>query len=210
MEELNRQYKIIDMLLTMHSILRDRYALMGTILNLIIMGSSIIICASVFIDSSAIKWLGFNNEDARMAIGLFSILVFFLSLVSLICDWSKKAEKHSQTAETLSRLKGECRDLITLTPEDEAQIIQWISSCRIQLNSLPVKVPEKKFNKLKAIHKNKIELSKLTDEFPGSSTGLLRITIWFKANQAVYKNYRNRDKEGTKSKPINLQNGQKD
>ncbi|NLD49669.1 MAG: hypothetical protein GX660_21180 [Clostridiaceae bacterium] len=196
MEELKRQYRVIDMLLTMHSYLRDHYRNLSMAVNLIIMGSSIIICASVFIDSSAIKWFGFNNGDARMVIGLFSILVFFLSLVSLICDWGNTSEKHEHAAVSLSCLKGECRDLLRLNPPpNEGQINQWISSCRIHLNGLPIKIPEKKFNKLKAKHKRKIELSKLTDEFPGSSIIILRIIVWFRANRDVIKAINNKVEE---------------
>lgn len=175
------------MLLTMYSILRDKYRVYSIIMDILILVASIIICATVFIDPSLVQLVGLNDQNSRLILGLFSLLVFILSLVSMITNWSGKAEKYSQSAEVLSRLKGECRDYLNLKENLSEAAKQWVLVCRTSVDTLPIKIPEKDFNKLKAKHLRKVEISKLTSTYPGCPIVFLNITLLIRSTHSLCK-----------------------
>jgi len=92
------------MMLTMHSILRDRYYKLALSVDILSLFASTILCATVLLDPEILKIFRIDRQVARIVIGLCSIIVFFLSLLSLRVDWKQTAEKHGQAAITLIAL----------------------------------------------------------------------------------------------------------
>ena len=175
-EELSHHRRVVDMMLTMHSALRDRYSRRALAADLLLLLFSLILNALVFLDPSILKALGVNQDAARVAIGVFSVVLLFLSLVSWRVDWKERAQAHSQAADTLGKLKLDCKSVIEAVPADEHLIEEQADTCAWVLNSLP-KIPEAQFIKLKALHKRKIRLSQLLDTFPAVPLPILRAKL---------------------------------
>lgn len=196
MEELRHHYRVIDMMLTMHSALRDRYQRRALLVDLVLLCSSVILCAAVFIDPDVVKSLNIDPQMSRIAIGICSILVFLISVMELRVDWKEKAERHSQANEALGRLKAECRELLKSEDQPDSQRIkEQCHACAWVLNSLP-KIPEAEFHRLKALHKRKIELSKMIGTYPGSSLFMLRLILWFRATRDLLRAQMVSNREG--------------
>lgn len=187
MEELKHQYRVIDMMLTMHSALRDRYQRCALLMDLVLLCSSVILCAAVFIDPNVLKSLNIDPQMSQIAIGICSVLVFLISVVELRVDWKEKAERHSQANDTLGRFKAECRELLKSEDQPDPQRVrEQCRACAWALNNLP-KIPEAEFHRLKALHKRKIELSKMIDAYPGGPLFMLRFILWFRATRNLLK-----------------------
>lgn len=72
-EAFKRQAKVVDMMLTMHSILASRYRRRALLSLLAI---STVLVALTFIDPQVLIHLAINTETARIVIGVCSTLVF--------------------------------------------------------------------------------------------------------------------------------------
>lgn len=187
--EIEKELRIIDMMLTAHSYIRDINSIRATAMDIILFVSSIILNVTVFLDPIIISYLGVSPDKAKFIIGLSSIAIFILSFIVLRVDWKQKSENYKMSAETISHLKIECNELRFI--DDEIILKQKMRYIRENISKLPAKIPEKQFLKLKALHKRKIELSKMIDKNPGASVLFLKIVIWVKANGIVLKPCRN-------------------
>ncbi|MCX5981941.1 MAG: hypothetical protein NTY89_09115 [Nostocales cyanobacterium LacPavin_0920_SED1_MAG_38_18] len=177
LQELEHHYRVIDMMLSMHSKLRDDNQNLALTVNLVLLVSSVILCTLVFIDPGLIKFLGINTQTSQITIGLCSNLVFIISLIEFRVDWKQKAERHGQACETLIKLKAECREILkSTTTVDPQKIAEQCKTCAQTLNTLS-KIPDNKFHALKSYHKSKIELSKMIDSHPAIPVWILRIVL---------------------------------
>lgn len=178
--ELERNFRVIDMMLTMHSVLRDRNKRRALVVDIVLLALSVVICAAIFLDPRVISTLSVSQEIVRIILGVCSIVIFFIALVTLRVDWKEKAEKHNQACQSLIRLKGECREILQsddqVTPE---QIREQCKTCAWILSILP-KIPESKFNQLKSLHVKKVELSKIIDKYPRTPLFLIRLSLFFR------------------------------
>jgi len=170
------------MMLTMHSILAERYTRRSKLLEISMFAVSILLVASTFIDPKILSFLNFKADITRFIIGLCSIIVFFLSVVSLIVDWKGKAAQFREAFNTLIPLKSEWREiLIKFEDLDERDILEFTRKSALILSNL-IPIPDHQFNKLKAQHYRKVELSKMISQHPGSCVFLLRLKNFFKSN----------------------------
>ena len=184
-EELKRLHRVIDMMITMHSVLRDRYGLKSIVLDIALISLSTLINATVFVDPSFLTFLHINTKLVQIILGMSSVLVFAASIISFRVDWKALSWQHQQAAEILSKLKSQTKLLLTAVSDNvlpggefELQYQLILSS----MNDLPIKIPDKEFAKLKAFHRRKIEVSKLADKYPGSSAALLYLFVWYRSN----------------------------
>ena len=172
-EDLQHHYRIIDMVLTMHSVLRDRYSRRALWADLLLLLISIVLNALVFLDPSILDALRIGRDASRVAIGICSVLLFFLSLVVWRVDWKERGQTHAQAAEALGKLKLDCRSLLQAASVPADRLRQQVETCVWVLSGLP-KIPEDQFVKLKAAHKRKVKLSQLLDSYPGAPVLVLR------------------------------------
>lgn len=184
--ELEKQYKIIDMMLSGHSRLRDENHRLALVVNLLLLCASVILSTLVFVDTNILVFLRIEPQVSRIVIGVCSTLVFLMSLIEFRVDWKEKAARHNQACEILSRLKAESRELLKSANQPESEhIVNQYKICAQTLSTLP-KIPEKKFHSLKAYHQSKKELSKLIDMSPGAPVWLLRIVLLFSSIKKLF------------------------
>ena len=181
MADFDRQKKVIDMMLTAHSVLRDKYLSLSSFFENFLLIAAAILNAFVFIDVAFItKMTNLNEEHQKLIIGIASIIVFAISVVLLQVKWKEKAENHERATGTLFALLQESRQIKNMQDgiiKDNA-IEEFEKKYASSLEGI-VKIPERKFNSLKLIHCRKIELSKLIDKHPGSRLFILKIKLLF-------------------------------
>lgn len=178
-KQLNLQYRTMDMLLTIYEKLSGRYRIFTGILDLLLLFSSITLCLTTFVDLKILQYLLITPEKKEIILSISALLTFVLSIIFLMIDWKKKVSIFSQAAETLRKLKSDCREKIKrANPEELSAGYIGYSSV---INNLP-QISERDFQRLKAYHKRQAELNKMIELYPGSSIGLLRILVSFKAN----------------------------
>src|SRR5262249_49940480 len=107
--ENERQYRTIDLRITAHSTLRDRYAALSQALKIILFASSIILCGFTFCDDKTYKSIGLNPDVGKVIVGLASLIIAALSVTELLVKWDQKATLHKQAARQLSALKRKYR-----------------------------------------------------------------------------------------------------
>lgn len=177
--ELQRIRRVSDMLISMHSALRDEYARKSIAVDCTLFASSIILVALVFLDPALLGWLPVSVTGSRILLGTFSLIVFFLSLVSSRVDWKSKSGLHKRAAEAYSRIKLECQELLmTFGTASDTEIQKLLVRYR-DLGEICIAVPEASFLRLKKKHKMKVALSRYLDDNPGACIWLLRLRTWF-------------------------------
>jgi hypothetical protein len=180
-QELEHHHRVIDMMLSMHSKLRDDNQNFALAINLLLLCSSVVLSTLVFIDPAVLKFLRIAPQISQITIGVCSTLVFVISLIELRVDWKQAAERHSQACEVLARLKAECREILKSNSQPDPQrVADQCKMCAQTLTTLP-KIPDTKFPALKAYHKGKVELSKMIDAHPGAPIWMLRLVLQLRA-----------------------------
>jgi hypothetical protein len=177
-KELERVKRVSDMLITMHSILRDGYSRRSIAVDCALFASSIILAALVFIDPALLGWLPLSAFGYRILMGTFALITFFLSLVVFRVDWKSKSDLHKRAAEAYSRIKLECQELlVTFSTASDTEIQKLLVRYR-DLGEICIAVPDDSFLRLKKKHKMKVALSKYLDDNPGTCLLLLRLKVW--------------------------------
>lgn len=181
LKELNRRYKVIDMMLTMHSILRDRFLWYSLITDLCSLCISIMLCSIIFLDPNILIAININQEKARIITGICSVLILMLTIISLRVDWDKKAEMHDHATKVLSQLKLDYREIINSDIQFGSQKAKELSEKYAIKMAEITEIPDNQFNRLRSLHYKKIELSKLISKHPGCPVLVLRVYLLFKA-----------------------------
>lgn len=187
MLEIERLKKVVNMMITSHSILRDRYLQKAAIFENALLVSSVVLNALVFVDAKFITVItSITEEGQKLIIGIASIIVFAISIVLLQVKWKERAEAHSKASEELFKLKQLLRDIYNLDEGLEKQkLLRNFKEKYTQIVNSLIKIPDKTFNSLKLIHYRKLELSHLIDTYPGSRLFILKFRIFissFKKN----------------------------
>lgn len=179
-EELKRKYRVINMMVSMHSVLYQRYktrSLIGSVFFLLV---AIVLNVFTFIDYSYLEFTGINEENVKTTLAIVTFSIFLLSVIFLLVEWTKKAEQHLQAINQLSRLLNELRAIQSI---DDIVIVKHKIELFDELynktfDTTP-KIPDNKFNSLKAKHYKKIEISKFIDKHKGKSYLVIRILFLF-------------------------------
>lgn len=175
--ETQRSYRVADLLITAHSILRDRYNTYATTLDLLILGASVCLGALAFADTTPLEQALAPTLSVTNAIGIAAALTFFLSLIQLRVDWKQRSSMHAQAAKAFSEAKFALGEALA----DAANSALNTSALNLYRSAghHNVSIPDRKFNNLKKKHLVKIRISKVLSEHPGTSIILIRTQIFF-------------------------------
>jgi hypothetical protein len=183
--ELSRKLRVLGQTLSMHTTLRDRYARRALILDLLLLTSSVVFCASAFASDEALSHLGSTPSHVKYVIRVFSVIAFTLSVLSLRIDWKGKSTQHHDAAAKMARA-------IAIFRRHRQPSGIWEPHCETELdvayweamhNSAPV--PEATFVKLKARHLRKVELSRMLDSNPGCPVFVLQVMLWWSSLRRI-------------------------
>jgi len=176
MDEIRRQARVVDQMLSMHSLLRDRYARKAKGLTLGILGCSVVLCTATFLPNEALRFVGVSPLAGRVIVGVFSSLVFFFSIVKLCVAWGEVSSRYGEAAKRVAKLKQQYRIATsgeTVGPDACAKLTQEFSQV---MEGLPP-IPDKQFPSLKAYHLRKVRLSRMIDAHVGCPVWLLQLRL---------------------------------
>lgn len=179
-EELNRKYRVINMMISMHSIMHHRFKTKSLIGSIFFLLTAIILNVFIFFDYDYLSFTGLGISNIKNIISISSFLVFLLSVIFLLVEWSKKSEQHLQAVNQLSRLLNELRSIRKI--EDSAILAnkaELFDELYNQTNESISKIPDKKFNYLKARHYKKVEISKFIDKHKGKPYFVIKLLFFF-------------------------------
>lgn len=161
----------------MHTILRDRYAKLALMLDIVLLACAVIFCATTFARDDLFAQIGLSPEKIHFVLGVASIAAFFASLVALRIDWKGRSAQHRDAVQRLTNVLALFREFRRddgTWPEDrrgELHRAYWET-----INNV-TEVPASSFVGLKARYLRKIEVSKMLDSAPGCPVFLLRLVL---------------------------------
>lgn len=173
--EIERQRRLVDQMSTMHSIMRDRARLQGVLLVCGTLVGSVVATAFAFAGGDqTVKLLGLEGERSTW-LGWFAVFVFSLTLIDLVLDRRGAAGRHEDAVRQLSTLKAEYRTMPT--PGRAVEECDRLTALyQASMEALPP-LPDRLFNRLKAKHLEKVEVSRWLSKHPGLSARQARRAV---------------------------------
>lgn len=174
-EEIDRQRRLVDQLTSMQSALRDWDRAFGTVLVCLVLIATLIGVAFAFSGGGQIiAILGLHAQRVTW-LGWLAVFTFALTLIQLVVDPRGAGRRRAQAVDALATLKGEYR---TSASAGHAQETAERLSQRYDavMASMP-EVPNLLFNRLKAAHLHKVEISKILSGQPGLKFRKARRTL---------------------------------
>jgi hypothetical protein len=164
-EEIKRQSRLVDQITSMQSALRDWDRGFGTSLVCVVLIASLIGVAFAFAGGGqTVSILGVHAHRVTW-LGWLAILTFALTLIQLVLDPRGAGRRRAQAVEALAALKGEYR-ISAAAGQAEETAERLSQRYEAVMGSVP-EVPNLLFNRLKAGHLRKVEISKILSGQPG-------------------------------------------
>jgi hypothetical protein len=176
-EEIERQYRVIDQMLTMHSSLRDRMERRAFWLNTALIASSLFMTAFAFVGDDLLRSLSLDPAMTRFVLGLVAVLVLICSITEFRVDWRSVAGKHAEAVSRLATLKAKYRKSFTETGGDDPEKNAILTSEYDNIMSSLSAIPDRWFNALKAEHQFKLLLSERISRCPKTPRWFLRLQL---------------------------------
>ena len=190
-QENERQYALIDQLLSMHSSLRDKYENYAFWLNTIQIGISLLLCAFAFVGDNVLRSLGYEPAMARFVLGFFAVVVLLLSITEFRVDWKATGSKHGEAVEHLAGLKAKYRKAFNESAGSDSKKNSRLTTEYNKTMEILPPIPERHFPQLKAAHQFKRILSQRLSLNPKAPVWILQAQIRWEGIRAALK------KEGT-------------
>lgn len=179
--EFDRQRGLVDQGLTMQARLRDRDRVVGTLLICAVLVASLVGVAFAFAGSNpSLTVLGVSATRATW-LGWLAFGTAAMTFIELVLDRRGAAQSRADAVRVLGALKSEYR----VPPHPGAEVAEAarLSERYEQAMETVPSVPDRSFNRLKAWHLRKVEISKLLSAHPGMS--------YWRARRVVAKRHRN-------------------
>lgn len=165
--ELDRQRRLVDQALTMQARLRDRDRVIGIAMICAVLVMSLFGVAFAFAGANpTVSLLGVTATRATW-LGALAVATLALTLIDLVVDRRGAAQRRADAVRVLGALKAEYR-VPPAAGEEVATAARMSERYAQAMDSIP-SVPERSFNRLKASHLRKVEVSKVLSEQPGMS-----------------------------------------
>lgn len=166
-KEFRRKFRVLDQMLTQHSLIRDAYERRALVLTLLILALSILATAVAFI--SGAETVTILGVEARLQIwvGVLTAVIFFLSLIDLRVDWRQRAGAHEDAVRRLARVKGVLRGVTVVEGKVESGGVDIDVEYDAAMDQIPP-IPDKWFLRGKAKHVRKVRASQFLDSHPGA------------------------------------------
>ena len=171
-EENERQYRVVDQMLTMHSLLRDRMERRAFWLNTVLIASSLFLTVFTFVGDDVLRALNLDPALTRFVLGLIAVVVLICSITEFRVDWRSVAGRHAEAVSRLARMKAKYRQSFTDTGGNDPLMNTLLTSECDNMMSNITTIPDRWFNVLKAEHQFKRLLSERISQCP-------RTPIWF-------------------------------
>jgi len=175
--EMGREYRVLKQTLSMHTMLRDRYVSLSLLVDLALLLGALVLCAATFVGEDILLGVGVTPQTSKYVLGGASVVVLFASLVELRAGWKAKADRHHKAADELTEVLAAFRaarqedDSWPATSAENLRSLYWNAMRRVE------PIPSRLFNKLKARHLRKVQVSKALDACPGCPLFVLWVRV---------------------------------
>jgi hypothetical protein len=173
-KELERQYRVLGQMLSIHTFLRDRYHRLALASDLLLLACSVVFCATAFASDDFFVSLGISATSGKFVLKIASVIAFLASLVALRFNWKAKSGEHSEAQRRLTKCVALFRSCHNGQRSWRPECAQELSRAYWDTMDGIVEIPASKFVPLKAKHLRKVEVSKLLDVNPGCPVLVLR------------------------------------
>lgn len=178
--EVERRYLVVDQMVSMHSILRDRYKRRAIVLNTSQMGVAIFLAAFAFVDDAAFIAWELQPDRARIVIATAALAILAFSVVEVRADWRGMSERHADAVRRLVPLKAKYRQRV-----DRGHVDDDLDTEYTRVMNEVVPIPDKLFVPLKALHHYKKRLSTEISENPGVPRWILSIRLRVRSTRSM-------------------------
>lgn len=176
-EENDRQYRVVDQLLSMHSSLRDCLERRAFWLNTSLIAASLFLTVFAFVGDALLGKFGVEPDKARFVFGVTAVVILIVSITEFRVDWRSVAGRHGEAAGRLAQLKSKYRGAyVAASGSDPATNLSLTTQYNEVMGSLPP-IPDRWFSKLKARHRFKRILSERVSAYPKAPIWFLRFRI---------------------------------
>lgn len=166
-----RQRRLVDQSASMQAALRDWDRAVGTGLVCLVLIGSVVALAFAFAGGDEpVTLLGVRARRATW-LGWLAVGTFAVTLLELVLDPRGAARRRADAVKALAALKGEYRSVTE--PVGATEAARLTERYGEVMAAVP-EVPNVMFNKLKAAHLRKVEVSRILSERPGLSSGQAR------------------------------------
>jgi hypothetical protein len=182
--EIDRMFRVSDLMITAHSTLRDRYAVRARATDIALLVGGALVTSFTFLDPGIAKIVLPSGLPAAVVVGLAGVGIFVASLVQMKMDWNGRSALHGRAAEAYLSIKHELGRAKCSLLEDPRSVESAFGGIRDRYEAIGVStsVPDRLFPRLKQIQTLKIEISKALDLKPGASILLIRWKFWWRDN----------------------------
>jgi len=176
-EENERQYRVTDQMLTMHSSFRDRMERRAFWLNTAVMASSLFLTVFAFVGDDMLRALDLNPLMTRFILGLAAVIILICSIIEFRVDWRSVAGRHAVAASKLAVLKAKYRSSYTETGDNDCKTSAMLTlEYNNTMNNISA-IPDRWFNVLKAEYNFKRLLSERISQYPKTPGWFHRMTL---------------------------------
>jgi hypothetical protein len=160
--EFDRQRRVLDQMLSAHSLLAERYERRDGALVLTTLGLSVVAAGVAFISSAQRVEIGPFTARVQVWVGVLTCVIFFLSIVELRVEWARRAWAHGEASRRLADLKAKYRhgSRVGAVVRSDIDLTAEYERTMDAIGALQVPIKDGQFNKLKARHRRKVEISK--------------------------------------------------
>lgn len=181
-QEIDRIYRISDMLVTAHANLREKYARRALFLDMGVLTLSAWLTSVVFVEPRLGVKLTPFHFDPQVWIGIISVLTLVLSILQLRVDWKGLSDSHKRSFDLYAEVKNESRRLLSLNSDLTLDLCRGVLTMYELAGNVGAQIPEGEFLKQKRNHLRKVEISRYLDEHPGASLTILRLRLLLRGN----------------------------
>jgi hypothetical protein len=182
-KEIDRLWKRkdnIDMMATAHSLLSHKYQNLVYLFDIPTIIGSVVLLVFVFIDNSFLVQLGISALFSKLVIGLSTIVITSLSVLSTILDFKGKKTSHDNAFNTLVGLKRDWVRFLSYPNDMTNDKAKYLEEKSDLLMAQLTKIDDRQFNKLKQKHLQKVEISKFLSHDPFVPIFIIKFRLMLK------------------------------
>ena len=149
-KENERQYELIDQLLSMHSSLRDKYERRAFLLNTALIGISLFLSVFAFIEDEVLESLGYCPPMARFFFGFSAVIVLICLLPNSGLIGEQWEQSHAEAVRHLAELKGRYRKTFNESAGNDSKRNSRLTTEYQKTMTILPQIPDRRFNPIES------------------------------------------------------------
>lgn len=184
--ENERQYRVIDQMISMHSSLRDRFGAIARLIDFAMLIVALLLNAFVFASRKIFILINLDPAIATFGIGISAVCLLAFSITASRINFPRRILSHEGAVKELSSLKQQYRRVFNKEQRLDGAEADKLTKEYVRMMALLPPIPERQFNRLKKRHALKKLLSQSIERNPKVPIWILQIQfVWQGVRQAL-------------------------